>query len=287
MATYNGEKFIAEQIDSILDQTYQNWKLIIHDDGSKDETVALIKQYQKQFPDKIVLIEDGIVFRDAYKNFFHLLKIIDNDFDYLMFSDQDDIWFQSKMQDSLEVVLLEEKYNDFNIPVAVFSDAVVVNETLDRLSPSRIDYVKMNPQIATSARWLAVQSMTTGCTLLLNKSAFLELFPLPSFSIAHDAWVGVVVFRKGKILFLDETTMLHRRHKNNASSANKASFGRLLLKVNLSRIKEHYHRAKSISSYFNENLSWGSFIIDALQVLWLRLTWKTFSEIGFKNIDDE
>lgn len=70
MATYNGERFITEQIDSILNQTYQNWKLIIHDDGSEDATVAIIKQYKQQFPDKIFLIEDGIVFRNAYKNFF-------------------------------------------------------------------------------------------------------------------------------------------------------------------------------------------------------------------------
>ena len=113
MATYNGEEFIREQINSILNQTYKNWKLIIHDDGSTDNTVDIIKEYTKKYPNKIILIEDNIKCNGAKENFSHLIKIAykNFNFDYILFSDQDDIWLPNKIEVSLSKI--QEMENKF------------------------------------------------------------------------------------------------------------------------------------------------------------------------------
>ena len=88
LAAYNGEKFIAEQIESILAQTYQDFRLVIRDDGSSDNTPAIIEDYAAKYPGKIEVVHDDAVCKSPAKNFFELLKHAEAD--YVMFSDQDD-----------------------------------------------------------------------------------------------------------------------------------------------------------------------------------------------------
>ena len=95
MATYNGGKYIAEQIDSILNQNYNDWKLYIRDDGSKDNTVNIVKEYIEKYPDKIILIEDGRRNLGPKLNFGELLKISKSE--YCMFCDHDDVWMEDKV----------------------------------------------------------------------------------------------------------------------------------------------------------------------------------------------
>ena len=90
LAAYNGGKYIAEQIDSILAQTYQDFRLIIRDDASTDNTVMIIDEYAAKYPDKIWVVHDDAVCKSATKNFFQLLTYAEAD--YVMFSDQDDYW---------------------------------------------------------------------------------------------------------------------------------------------------------------------------------------------------
>ena len=95
MATYNGEKYIREQIDSIISQTYSNWTLLIRDDVSKDDTVKIIKEYEKK-DKRIKLLEDNKGNLGFVKNFEELLKNSSEDF--IMFSDQDDYWLEDKIE---------------------------------------------------------------------------------------------------------------------------------------------------------------------------------------------
>ena len=98
LATYNGEEYIKEQIESLLHQTYQHWTLIIHDDNSSDNTVNIIKEYVKKYPEKIIFIDDDISTGGAKENFAYLLNKIDKNFDYLMFCDQDDVWLNNRIK---------------------------------------------------------------------------------------------------------------------------------------------------------------------------------------------
>ena len=74
LATYNGEKFLPEQLDSIVNQEYKLWEILIHDDGSVDNTMSILKKYQKNYPKNIKLLIDQKIFSSASKNFFHLIE---------------------------------------------------------------------------------------------------------------------------------------------------------------------------------------------------------------------
>src|SRR5690554_3762938 len=96
LSTYNGEKYISEQLDSILNQTYQNFMLYIRDDGSKDSTISIIQKYQKTNPTKITFIQDDLGNLHVFDSFKQLL--LHSSGDYYVFCDQDDIWTTNKLK---------------------------------------------------------------------------------------------------------------------------------------------------------------------------------------------
>lgn len=99
MASYNGERYIKEQIESIINQDFSNWHLFISDDGSTDNTLSLEKSYQKKFPQKITVIENKTNKHGSKYNFFNLVNIVLSEkYNYFMFSDQDDVWKKIKYQ---------------------------------------------------------------------------------------------------------------------------------------------------------------------------------------------
>ena len=107
LATYNGEKYLAQQLDSILNQSYQDFIIRIHDDNSIDGTIDIIKKYQMRYPEKIKYLDDNISTGSAKNNFEYLLN--KSDAQYIMFSDQDDIWLQNKIELSIEKIINIEK----------------------------------------------------------------------------------------------------------------------------------------------------------------------------------
>ena len=102
LATYNGEKFLPEQMDSLFSQTYADFVIYAHDDGSTDQTVGILRQYEKKYPEKLVILEyepQG----GAKNNFYSLMQRIDAD--YYMFCDQDDVWHPEKIEKTLKKIL--------------------------------------------------------------------------------------------------------------------------------------------------------------------------------------
>ena len=97
MSTYNGERYLREQIDSLLNQTYKDWKLYIRDDGSTDETISIIESYVNDYPDLIVLLKDDLGNLGSARSFMRILSVVDAD--YYMFCDQDDVWLPNKVKD--------------------------------------------------------------------------------------------------------------------------------------------------------------------------------------------
>ncbi|MBQ7192792.1 MAG: glycosyltransferase, partial [Synergistaceae bacterium] len=118
MATYNGQKFIAEQLDSIFSQTFQDFRLIVRDDGSTDNTCAILEEYSAKYPGRIKIIHDEAVCKSATKNFFEILKHAEAD--YVMFSDQDDVWLKYKVQITLDYMKETERKNPGK-PVLIFT----------------------------------------------------------------------------------------------------------------------------------------------------------------------
>ena len=218
MATYNGEKYLDEQINSIIKQTYKDWTLYIRDDGSNDNTDEIIKKYVKMYPDKIIYIKDKKQGLGAKGNFGELIKYSQSE--YCMFSDQDDVWCENKIEISLNKIKNIESKNGKKIPILIHTDLYVVDEDLNIMNDSFWKYQNLNPN-AIQMNELLVQNNVTGCTMMLNKSLLDLSKDIPSKCIMHDWWIALVASCFGKIETLNESTILYRQHGNNEVGAHK------------------------------------------------------------------
>lgn len=221
MATYNGEKYLAAQIDSIIKQTFTDWRLIISDDCSSDATLQIARKYA-EIDDRIYVLENKERFACAKGNFVNLIHF--SDADYSMFCDQDDYWLPLKIQQSVENMSeMENKYG-YSCPLLVFTDMQVVNDNLEVIAYSFEAYSGLNPTRNKFSQLLA-QSIGAGCTMLMNRS-LRELFektPDSQMMIMHDWWLTLIASAFGQIGHVDEPTSLYRQHDENSVGAVRYS----------------------------------------------------------------
>lgn len=216
MATYNGDRFLEEQLDSILQQSYQAWRLIIRDDGSSDGTLKILKRYQKKWPDKIKIVVSECPSGSAQNNFFQLMQYAEAE--YIMFSDQDDVWLPNKIGITLQTMKQLEQCCGKNMPLLVHSDLTVVNENLVYLSKSLFDFHNMSPT-RNGLNNLLVQNIVVGCTTMINSSLLKRVVVIPQNAVMHDMWIALIAAAFGKIGFVGESTMLYRQHGDNVDGA--------------------------------------------------------------------
>ncbi len=229
MATYNGAKYLKEQIDSIINQTFRNWLLVIHDDGSSDLTLDIIKGYINKYSDKIILIEDNIKCGSAKENFFHLINIAkaNFNFDYIMFSDQDDVWLPEKIEITLDKMIETEKKYGKDKPIIVYTDLKVVDENLKLFDNSFWEYQKINP-LDNSLNCLLLENTVTGCTMMINKVLFNKIIS-DNNAIIHDWWIALICrVNNGIIVPIKQQTILYRQHGKNDIGAKGASIKDLI-----------------------------------------------------------
>ena len=217
MATYNGEKYVKEQIESILNQTYQNIRLIISDDGSTDKTREILKKYESNNKITIYYQEKNLGY---IKNFEFLLKKVENNL--FMLSDQDDIWLKEKIEKSVEKLQKE------NLDL-VFGDLEAVDENLNTIHKSFDKYMKLDRKIKKcigSYRLQYLYNCITGCTILSKKEYLNKILPLPNSSkyMVHDYWIGLMVALNGKIGYLNEPYIKYRQHSNNQVGLGKETY---------------------------------------------------------------
>ncbi len=244
MATYNGERYIAEQLDSLLAQTYKEWVLWIHDDNSIDGTLDIISKYENMYPNKIYLINDNISTGSAKDNFNYLLTKIDDNYEYIMFCDQDDIWLENKIELTLNKMIEVEK-NNKNKPVLIHTDLKVVDENLNTISHSFFDYQKIEPNWADNLDLSIVQNSVTGCTMMINKIVKNISLPMGENAIMHDWWILLKVLQNnGVVAFLNKSTILYRQHNFNNTGAKGFSIFCMIL--NIQSIFKYQNMAKDI-----------------------------------------
>lgn len=216
LATYNGEKYLKEQIDSILNQTHQNIHLIISDDSSQDRTTEILKQYET---DERITIHYQKQNLGYVKNFEFLLQQVESE--YYMLSDQDDVWMSEKIAKSIETL----KNNEVDM---VFGDLEVVDENLKTIYPSFGDFMKLNRKIKKQINSYKVNYLyncVTGCTVLSKKEFIKDILPIPTKSkyLIHDHWMGLIISLNGKLAYMPGKYIKYRQHGNNQVGTDKIS----------------------------------------------------------------
>lgn len=225
MATYNGEKYLVEQIDSIITQTYDNWSLIISDDGSDDSTVEIIRSFE-QIDERINLVnvnrQGGIV-----QNFSKALNYSKSP--YVMFSDQDDVWHKDKISIMIQKIAELEGKHGNNIPILGFSDLCLVDSSGNIVHESFYRYNKLNPINNCDPRYLAWRSTVYGCTVIFNKALLKLAMPLPYNVPMHDQWFALLSACCGVVFYESRELIHYRQHSDNIVGGMGSGFlGKLI-----------------------------------------------------------
>lgn len=221
MSTYNGERYLREQIDSLLSQTNKDWILYIRDDGSTDGTVLIVKEYEREYPYKIVLLEDGLGNLGSGCSFMQLLSSVNSD--YYMFCDQDDVWLSDKIEKTyLKLRTMESE--DIGKSVVVFTDLYIVDKSLNIISNSLWEKCHRNPQnVFNIYRLIVYGSPSYGCTMMFNSIAKSLLFPYKNWKF-HDHWTILIISHIGNAGYVNEPLIYYRQHGNNVSGFQDSGY---------------------------------------------------------------
>lgn len=259
MATYNGERYLEEQIDSILNQTYKDIDLYIRDDNSIDNTNDIINKYAMKYSEIITIVNDERIAKGATSNFLFLLEHVYNmnKYDIFMFSDQDDVWLEDKVEKTIEAY---DKIQNKQQPILIHTDLNVVDANLNTIDKSFMKYSNLKYNYNKFNNYL-VQNNVTGCTILINK----ELARLIKYDIKnilmHDWYFALLASAFGQVIFINTPTIKYRQHGNNTVGAKKGNnnLKSLLKKLKNNKIKSGQIKllaqAKEFEKTYNEKLN--------------------------------
>lgn len=221
LSTYNGEQYVAEQLDSLLAQSYGDFNIIVRDDCSRDKTVEIVGSYASLHPDKIKLIR-GEKNLGYIKSFEQLLTV--STADYYMFCDQDDVWLPDKIALSFKRLNELEAVHGKDTPILVHTDLTVTDTDLNTTHKSFVDYSGFNiPLLESDIHFLGLCNTVTGCTTLFNRALKEKALPFNTLTY-HDAWLAICAKKYGVLSFIPQQTILYRQHDNNSLGALDGSF---------------------------------------------------------------
>ncbi len=225
ICTYNGEKFLRQQLESIVAQTYSNWEIFASDDGSTDDTLAILEEYQRTLGQERFHIVKGPGKGFAW-NFLSLLEVSGDGFDYYAFSDQDDEWLATKLEHSLNKLNALKADNEGR-PALHCGRTMLINEFNECIGYSPLF------EKAPSFKNALIQSIAGGNTMMFNAPArkLICLTPHDYKIISHDWWIYIVISGCGGDVIYDESpTIKYRQHTSNIIGSNlgwRARFRRI------------------------------------------------------------
>lgn len=219
LATYNGEKYIKEMLDSLERQSRKDFTCYIHDDGSSDRTVEIVKKWINGRKNYKLLEFDSP--KGAKNNFLAMLGEVDAS--YYMFADQDDVWVENKVETLIDRMEVTEKDRQCT-PVVVYSDMYVVDDELNVISDSFIRFIGRNIY-RNKLSQLLIDNPAAGCTMIINRALrdkalqYNDADEIPM----HDQWIMCVAAATGVVEPVDEPLIYYRQHTENVMGAEAES----------------------------------------------------------------
>lgn len=251
LSTYNGEKYIKEQIESLLAQSIVKVEILIRDDGSTDNTILILKNIESE--NSLVKVEYGknVGCAESYRYLLNMAFKNNKRYDYYAFSDQDDVWLPNKLLSACE--RLKKKSN--NIPLLYCSNLKVVDANLNVMGMKYAPDIKL----VTKGESL-VCSMATGCTMVFNHRT-LEIFNLfpPKHMVIHDLWILHTCLFLGKVFYDSNAYILYRQHGHNVIGAKMTIGSQIKVKwrsiIHLFSEHENEEEAKELIKCYSSILS--------------------------------
>ena len=250
LATYNGERFLPEQIESITSQSFTDYQILASDDNSSDCTFEILRSYESVLGEKIRVVQSNT--HSAKENFYNLLDMADAE--YIALCDQDDFWESDRLKKSLKAIQRLERRYGKETPILVHSDLEIVDENLNSQNKKMSELTGINEAIKYAkeeskylytistkesfSRYL-VENNITGNTVIINK-ALLDIYKRPEVSFMHDWWLGIIAFTFGKVGYLNECLVKYRQHGSNELGAKNPLELSNIRKRNKQRIRENY-----------------------------------------------
>ena len=249
MSTYNGEKYVSEQIDSILQQDYPNIEFLIRDDGSKDSTVSILEKYSHEHPNIKLFIGEN---KGVIRSFFELLLQASDEAEYFAFCDQDDFWKPQKVARAVSLLDIESP----DQPLLYISRLDIVDEQLNTLKQSPV------PPKGPSLENALIQNIANGCVMVFNKqmvNTFKSHLPNVDKVMMHDGWFYLLGTALGKIIYDEQSHLLYRQHSSNVLGMADNKFKSALIRYRNfkknGKDKPHSVQAEEFYRLFKEDLS--------------------------------
>jgi glycosyltransferase involved in cell wall biosynthesis len=237
IATYNGEKFLTEQLDSIYNQTYKNIEVVVCDDCSADNTVEILEEYKQRYGLKYFVNEKNLGY---IKNFEKVISLCSGE--YIAFSDQDDIWLSEK---------IEILFNEISNYSLIHTNAELIDEkgnSLNNTLYSRL-FKELGLKPAILLNDFDKKESVQGCTCMFSKEVLKKAVPFKlTTKFAHDYWIALVSSKMNGIKYVDKCLVKYRLHENNAVGINKCSKRIKRLKF----YEKHFPFLYSIAKYFKK-----------------------------------
>ena len=226
LATYNGEKFLRELLNSIINQEYKLWELLIHDDGSIDNTILILNEYQNNYPKKVRLLIDQKFFSSASKNFFHLIENRSREANLYCLCDQDDIWHKNK----LNFIIKRYKSKEIKKPLLIHSDLSLIDargKLLEKSHDKLIKYQKSSITKNTSLYYNPVP----GCAMTIN-SALADKLTYCKYMVMHDWWILLSALNmNANLIYIKFPLVKYRQHSGNVLGYKKINILILVIRL--------------------------------------------------------
>ncbi len=224
LATFNGARYLRDQVRSIQDQTVTNWRMLVRDDGSSDDSLRLIRDLAGSDPRIEVL---GLLPRQrlgVVRNFNLLLEqAFARGAEAVFLADQDDVWLPDKIERQLRLLDAAQCRHGSDVPLLIHSDLHVVDKDAEPFRRSFFQLRGLAHVDDDPLRGLMAQNFVTGATVLVNRRLLGLALPVPAEAVLHDWWLALCAATWGRLEFDPVPTVLYRQHGSNLVGAGISS----------------------------------------------------------------